>query len=386
LERRPYRAYHYIDTDAGVDRLTREIRESERVALDTEGNSLHRYYERVCLMQLTLRGKTYIIDPLSGIDLSELLDELSYKPLIFHAAEYDLRILRRSFCFAPQGGVFDTMLAARLLGYDRLGLVALVERLLGVALSKHGQKSDWSRRPLTESQLSYASDDTRYLPALADKLTRELRRLKRLDWHRETCEWTVSASAHDAPRDDENAWRIKGVSFLTPRQLAFVREIWHWREKQAREADLPPFKIMGNQKILDLAQWAESHPRSSLQQGPRLPRTCSGRRLVLLKKAIRRARHVPPSKMPPPRRPGMKSTNSRNPDRETVQALRAECDRLARKLRIDSSVLAPRSALAAIAAKHPVSTAEIMNAGPLMHWQSSILRPAVRRILHKGKD
>mgnify|MGYP001077099340 CR=1 FL=1 len=152
------------------------------IALDTEADSLHHYFEKVCLIQLAAGEESAIVDPLCGMDLSALLALLTCKPLILHGADYDLRMMRLTFGFLPEGEVFDTMLAARLLGYEEFGLASLVERFFGVRLSKGGQKSDWSRRPLSESQLRYAGDDTRYLLPLAARLREEMRLTLPAEW------------------------------------------------------------------------------------------------------------------------------------------------------------------------------------------------------------
>ncbi|MFC1806628.1 HRDC domain-containing protein, partial [Planctomycetota bacterium] len=203
------------------------------------------------------------------------LEALADKLLILHAADYDLRMMRATFGFRPRGGIFDTMLAAQLLGHPQLGLAAAVEGRFGVTLCKKGKKSNWSRRPLTPYQLQYASDDTRYLGALADHLGGELERLGRTDWHRESCEALIEATAENAARDPDRAWRIKGASRLDRRELAFVRELWQWRESEAQKADLPPFRVLGNHQLLELALWAASHPRRAPDRGPKLPRNCT---------------------------------------------------------------------------------------------------------------
>ena len=203
---------------------------------------------------MPLDGRHFIVDPLAGLDLSEFLSALADKPLLVHGGEYDLRMMLGSMHFRPKHGIFDTLPAAQLLGCDQLGLVALADKYLGVTLSKKGQRSDWSRRPLSEGQLSYAVDDTRHLAQLADILKAELEKLGRLDWHREMCERIVQFTQEEKPpADPERIWRIKGCRDLNNRQLAYVRELWHWREHEAQEADIPPFKVLGNQGILDLA-------------------------------------------------------------------------------------------------------------------------------------
>ena len=180
------------------------------MAVDTEADSLHHYFEKVCLLQLSLQGRTYLVDPLADIPMEPLLKALAVKKLVFHGAEYDLRMLMAGYHFRPQGEVFDTMLAAQLVEGRACSLVTLAEKYLGVELTKQGQRSDWSRRPLTEAQLRYACNDTRHLEAIADHLQGELRRLDRLEWHRESCRRMVKATGQEkTPGDPERVWRIK---------------------------------------------------------------------------------------------------------------------------------------------------------------------------------
>ncbi len=368
----------YVDTDARMEQALRILDAARSVALDTEADSLHSYHEKVCLIQISVNGSHFIVDPLAEADLAPLLRRLASLRLILHGADYDLRMLRGSFGFRPGGEIFDTMLAAQLLGYDGIGLAAVAQNILGVTLSKRGQRSDWSRRPLTTAQLRYAVDDTRYLPEIEGRLRSELKRKGRLEWHRESCERMVQATAQDHPaRDPEDAWRIRGLQGLNARELACVREIWRWREREAEKADRPPFKIMPNQQIVQLSQWAVAHPDLPLSEGPKLPRHCTGRRFKGLESAIRRARDLPESKLPEHRRG--RWTRPSGPDiRPQLQYLREKTAGIARDLGIEPSVLAPKSALAALARERPEDLEGVMRCSHLMRWQAEFLLPVVR--------
>ena len=295
--------YEYIDTAPAVEALVARLRDAPRVALDIEADSLHSYYQKVCLIQLTFGDENCIVDPLVGVDISVFLRALAAKTLIIHGADYDLRMLRASFGFRAEGEVHDTLFAAQILGMEELSLVGLARRFLGVTLTKAGQKTDWSHRPLSLAQLAYAAADTRYLAAIADLLIAELRRLDRYDAYHAACEHGVAASARDRVRDPDEAWRIKGLRGLSRRQLAFVREVWRWREHEAQKTDRPPFRILGNAQLRELALWASAHPTARLGHGPRLPRNCVGPRLRALEHAIERARELPEAEWPKSRRP-----------------------------------------------------------------------------------
>ena len=368
----------YVRDDAVLATLTDRIDSAARIAVDTEADSLHNYFEKVCLIQLSIDGAHYLVDPLAGLELRGFLEVLAAKPLIFHAGDYDLRILRASTGFRPSGDVFDTMIAAQLLGIEQIGLAALLDRCFAVSIGKEGQKSDWSQRPLSDKQLHYAVNDTRYLEALAERLADELHAKGRLGWHSESCRAMVQASGRDNPRDPEEAWRIKGAGRLTRRQLAYLRELWRWRDHHARRANRPPFMIFGNQQIFDLLHWAESHSNEPLDQGPKLPRNIHSSLLTTLVEAIARAAAMSPAQWPEVK------THERGdaPSAESVEranVLRSACTEIAKELEISPAVLAPRAALEAIARSQPRGVEEIIERGGLLRWQAELIRAAVEK-------
>ncbi len=368
--------YTYVREAGELRRLSDRLASARRVAVDTEADSLHHYFEKVCLIQLTAAGKHYVIDPLAGLDLSGFLDRLAGRDLIFHGGDYDLRLLRADFGFTPRREVFDTSIAAKLLGFQRLGLAALAEDLLGVHLSKGSQKYDWSRRPLPEDKIAYAVNDTRFLEPLSDRLRERLIDLGREEWVRESCRILVRETARlRSVKDPDRVWRIKGLKDLGRGELALVRSLWHWREGEARKADLPPFKVLGNQPLIALARWLFRHPGLPPTRGPKLPRTCRGERLAGLVLAVAEARKLPLGELPehPRRRP----PPSRVPgESERYEELRARVAEKARELALSPSVLAPQAALRAVARQEPRTIEEIMAAGGLAAWQARILAEA----------
>ena len=375
--------YVYVQERAAMEGLIQRIDTAERVALDTEADSLHNYFEKVCLVQLSFGGEHYIIDPLAGLDLNGLSAALADKPLILHGGDYDLRMMRASIGFRPRREVFDTMIAAQLLGLEQIGLAALTERFFAITIGKAGQKSDWSRRPLSENQLRYAVNDTRFLERLADRMHGELSARGRVDWHRESCRAMVESSGRDHARDPEDAWRIKGAGRLTRRRLAYLRELWRWRDQHARSANLPAFRVLGNQEILGVVQWAESHPGAPLYQGPKLPRNIAGAQLTTLEEAIARAAGMDETEWPELKKRDHDSP--RNDCSEEINSLRAECAQIARELEIAASTLAPRAALEAIAWSRPRTVDEIMKTGGLLCWQAELVQGAVKKCLHSTR-
>src|SRR5438105_10556585 len=176
------------------------------VAVDTEADSLHAYPEKVCLIQISTASGDELIDPLAQVDLDPLLDALSGHELIMHGADYDLRLLEKHHRFVPSS-IFDTMLAARLLGLSQFSLSRLVEHFLGVKLEKGAQKANWALRPLTERMERYAQNDTHYLKPVADELRSQLKAKGRLRWQEESCARLIAESTKERETDMDSVWR-----------------------------------------------------------------------------------------------------------------------------------------------------------------------------------
>src|SRR6476659_3695153 len=239
--------------------LIRQIQPADRVAIDTEADSLHSYREKLCLIQISVPSAAiqavcdFIVDPLSNLDLEPLRDALEPREIILHAADYDLRMLRRGLSFTASK-IFDTVIAARLLGIREFSLGALVKRFFDVELHEHSQKANWALRPLPARMLEYAMDDVHYLLPLATKLEDELERLHRRDWFRQSCERAIELAAAERERDQDELWRIGGAGALDSYTGAVLRALWRWRDIEAEMADRPPFHILQNRDLLKAAE------------------------------------------------------------------------------------------------------------------------------------
>ena len=241
---------------AGLARVVAELTAAPEIALDTEGDSLHHYPERLALIQLGLPGGTaWLIDPLALPDLAPLAPLFAdpARTLLLHAGDNDLVHLKRRYglTFAS---VFDTAIAGRFLGGRALGLDVLLETYLGVTLPPSRQKDDWSERPLSPAQIAYAVADVQHLFALRTKLVEELVRIGRLAWVEEECTVLAAQPAPERPVDPAPWFGVKGARDLPGRGLAVLRELWTLREELARAADRPPFKIMNEDTLLRIAQ------------------------------------------------------------------------------------------------------------------------------------
>jgi ribonuclease D len=340
-----------------LSELLEKIEAVDRVAVDTEADSLHCYREKLCLLQISLPGRDSIVDPLADVDLAPLRATLERKEIVLHGADYDLRMLRRGLNFVARR-IFDTLISARLLGVREFSLAALVKRYFGVELPKGSQKANWARRPLPARMLAYAINDTHYLLPLADRLESQLRERGRFDWLRQSCQSAIEQAAMERIRDDDELWRIRGSGSVRGLEAAVLRALWQWREKEAEAADRPPFHILQNHELLNAAL--------SFASG-RTPdyRHFSARRRQAFQEAAQTALRLPESEWPVLRR-----RFGTRPSHETIrraEELRRRRDRAATELDLEPSFIASRSTLEAIAADQTRATTL------LVPWQCELL-------------
>lgn len=245
----------YISEPEMLAQATAEWADVRALAIDTEANSLHSYSERIALIQVSTDERDYIIDPLALTDLTPLAPILDDPQIekVFHAAENDILGLKRDFGFTVRG-VFDTMWASRILGFPRVGLADLLREHFDVVLDKRMQRYDWNTRPLDPAALTYAVQDTHYLLALREILYGRLIEAKR--WEEARQEFERLGRATPAPRtfDIEGFWRVKGAYDIQPRERAVLRELYRFRDEQARVLDRPPFKILTDTTLIELSK------------------------------------------------------------------------------------------------------------------------------------
>jgi ribonuclease D len=247
-------SHAHIRSDDDARALRDDLTSADALALDCEAAGFHRYSDRLCLVQLTTARETYVIDP-TTVDTELLRAPLENPSLevVMHGADFDLRLLSRDLGIHLRG-LFDTQIAAQLLGEESVGLAALLESRLDVTLSKKYQRADWAERPLTEAMLEYAADDTRYLPRLAEILKDEVERAGRTAWVEEECralEVYAAAAGAEPPEPEDPVGRVKGARKLSTRQVAALRTALEWRDEIARRRDRAPFRIVGDGPLID---------------------------------------------------------------------------------------------------------------------------------------
>jgi len=382
---RLYRRIEVIASAAQLAKLLPKIEQTDRVAIDTEADSLHCYREKLCLLQVSLVAGDpeagiadpggeqsdlkagdqlsrqqlcdFIVDPLAGLDLEPLCAALVDKEIVLHGADFDLRLLRRSLNFVPHR-IFDTVIAARLIGIREFSLVALVERYFGIALSKGSQKANWAERPLPSRMEQYAMNDTHYLLPLAERLEQELDRHDRLEWFRQSCQRALEQSAVSRPRDADEEWRISGAGALRGRVAAVLRELWRWREKEAEAADRPPFHILQNQELLNAAE-------GFVAGGSPDYKHFSARRRRAFLEAAKHALNLPEADWPVLRR--RSGTRPTSQVVRRIDELRRHRDHAAKDLDLEPSFIAPRATLEAIARDETRASAL------LVPWQRQLI-------------
>ena len=248
------RPYHLISSEADWKECLSHLQSESRLAIDLEANSMHAYREQVCLIQISIPSKDFIIDPLIDTDweqLGQLIEEPKVEK-IFHAAEYDLILLKRQFGWQINN-LFDTMWAARILGYERCGLANLLNQFYGVELDKRYQKSNWCRRPLSPEQLSYAQRDTHYLLDFRDRLVEELIKVGRKEEAFHIFQEQTYVTLPNIDFDTNGFWSITGVKDLSSRQQSILKALYIFRDKQARKRDQPHFKVFGERTLFEIA-------------------------------------------------------------------------------------------------------------------------------------
>ncbi len=374
------RADLWVRTPEELAALADALRGAALVAVDTEADSLHHYPGKLCLVQIAFDGgHAHLVDPLAVPDLSPLApmfaDPATVK--LFHAADNDLAYFKRLYGFTV-ASVWDTAVAARCLGATALGLDELVRTYLGVEPGRSRQKDDWSRRPLTAEQETYALDDVLHLPPLRDRLLEALRAQEREPWHDEECAALAALSVADRAPDPDAYLKLKGTKDLDGRGLAVLREIFRLRERLALEQDRPPFMVLGHEALVLMAA---RRPRTEedLIAIPGVTGKVVRRIGAETLEAIRRAEALPESELPVRQRqprPSMPAAVRRR-----AEALRAWRTEAAQRLGLDPGFLLPQRLIDRLAADVPPSVEALATVDGMRRWRAALCGVEVLRAL-----
>lgn len=363
----PKPTYELLDQPGSLGPLLKALDRVDEVTLDTEADNMYHYRTRVCLLQFLVDREIFLVDVLApGIETMQIWPRLQTKHLVMHGSDFDLRLLHAECGFRAKS-LFDTMLAAQLLGRNRIGLASLLEEHFGVELDKEGQKANWSKRPLPAKLRDYAARDVAHLPALRDLLTRELVKRDRLEWLDQQCQRQIEAGAEGFAPPDENDWRIGKSERLRGAGLAVLHAVWHWREQTAQRLDVPPFKVCSNDVLLKFAHAADDGASAASIVGAAHLGKRHDRLVASLTAAIKAGLERDPASLP--RRKGRDPNHVPLSTEELARQdrLRADRDKMAAKLEIEPTLIANRSQLAQIA-RSPHKVGEV-----LLPWQAELL-------------
>lgn len=335
-----------IVSQAQFEQMIAQIDHEPRLAVDTESNSLFAYRERVCLIQISTPSTDYLIDPFTVNDLSLLSDVFTNPKIqkIFHAAEYDLICLKRDYSF-EFGNIFDTMVAARILGETQVGLGALLLANFGITLDKHYQRANWGARPLTKPMLDYARMDTHYLFILQQLFEARLKERHLDDLAMEDFNILCDTQPGSTESSGHSWWKVAGSTHLSGREAAILQSLCDYRDQQAQKMDLPHFKVLANDLLLSLCQ---EPPQSldELHQIHGITDRLFNRYGADLFSAIQKGLSDKPLSRP---------SRSR-PDEQFIarfDALKEWRKVKGRELKIESDVVLPKDLMEIIAAKDP---------------------------------
>ena len=361
----------YLESQGAFDRFFGGLAGVPLLAVDTEAASFHRYHDRIYLVQASTRDATVVVDPLAVADLSVLGRLLADRAVevIFHDADYDLRILHRDYGFTATS-LFDTRIAAQLLNEPGIGLAALLEKYLGVKLDKKFQRADWSVRPLLPGMLEYAADDTRYLPQLRDILKARLEEMGRWSWAAEEFELLEAVRWNPGGPPEEAYLRLKGARTLRGHQYAVLRELHAWREATARQLDRAPFRVLQNEAMISIAK-AMPADEVALRELKALSPDQLRKRGTEILAAVARGIKAPADSLPVFER-------ARRPPPDLAYEARLERLKLARnaaseRLELAPGVLCPNGLLEAIARLEPKSVEQFAEVEGMRRWQRAVL-------------
>jgi ribonuclease D len=380
-----------VNNQATFAQMIAHLRTQPLLALDTESNSLFRYYPKVCLIQLTAYVDSrqpdpaatvdYLLDPLAIRNVSALAPLLNdpSTEVIMHAAENDIILLQRDFGF-QFSNIFDTQLAARILGWKQVGLAAILQEHFGIASDKNMQRTDWGQRPLTQKQITYAQIDTHFLPALRIQLIEQLQQVDRWEEANEAFALLRQVSYHEpTPR---TFWQMKNTRDVPEAATNVLEALWQWREAEAQRRDWPPFKIMTDAQLTQLAvnQPTAEEAMTQLQGfGPKVVKQYGKPLIETIQWGQQQPLPDPPESTLRPEQMVAKPVQNR------YEALRHWRTDVAEKRGVQPDIVFTNSTLLTIAQMEPKSEAEILTIPEIGPWKARTYGPAILATLRKTK-
>lgn len=370
-----HQATTYVDSVEQARGVEEALRRAWDIALDCEAAGFHRYSDRLCLVQLSTRQRTFVLDPLA-IDLAPHLKPFLEDPerrIVMHGAAYDLRLLTRDLGIRI-ANLADTQVAASLLGEPAVGLQALLGEHLGIRVSKRYQRADWAKRPLTAGMIDYAAGDTRHLHRLFAILENKLRETGRMHWAEEEYRW-LSASATQSNADEkpiDPVTRFRDARRMDDRSVTALREVVAWRDRIARARDRAPFRVVSDQALAEVVATRPASVAALAGVKGFAPRLAHTRGLSLLD-VLDRVDRLPAANLvpyPPPRRRGIRWTPE---DDEALDRLKAVRNAAAVSLGLERGRVMSNQLMRGVVVAKPRSRAELRVIDDVRQWQIEVL-------------
>ncbi len=373
--------FEWIEEPAELDEAVKSLSGETVLGLDLEADSLHHYRERVCLIQAATGERVLLLDPISLCDLSPMEPLLRSREVVkvLHGADYDIRSLDREFDLRIDN-LFDTQIAARFLGVSETGLADLLRARFEIHTEKKYQKKDWSIRPIPEDMLSYAARDAAHLVPLYRLLKSELERKGRLAWVEEECE-ILSRVRHNPPGEGELFRRFRGAGGLDPRGLAVLEELLHFRNSVAEARDVPPFHVLGNAQLLEIAR-AKPADMDRLKSTPGL----SGKQVKVLGermlKRVKKALHLPAGALPAYPREPLKRHGK--PVTKRVRTMKAWRQKRASELGLDPPLLVTNAQILALSLARPERPSDMAGVDGIRKWQQEEFGVEICEVINRA--
>jgi len=372
--------YRFLDDPRGVGEVFDSLAKEKEIAFDLEADSLHRYREKICLIQISTATSNIVIDPLacrgSLEGLGTLLGDAGVRKVV-HGGDYDVRLLKKDFGFGVRN-LFDTMVAAQLSGRRQFGLAAILEESFSVSMDKKYQKAEWSARPLAKELLAYAALDTAWLLPLKQRMEEDLSRLGRLSWAEE--EFRLMEGIEPQPAKELSALNVKGARRLEPQQRALLQRLLVIRDEAARRMDRPPFKVISNQVLLSWCQGPPASTEEVIQT-----RGASKRILALLAPEILDALGRPVAAGEGPVRPPQEYDPMTVDQRKLLQSLKRSRAGMEEALGLPPGLLVNSATLERLCRMEASEALAFIDTG-LKEWQKKVAGEELMKILGSGTE
>ena len=366
----------WINTPESLLQTSEKISRYPSISVDTESNSLYVYHEKVCLLQISTVDDDFLIDTLALRDLSPLAGIFSNpaQEKVFHASEYDVICLKRDFSF-QFANIFDTMIAARILGIEAVGLGSLLNSYLGITLDKKFQKANWGIRPLSQAMLNYASQDSHSLYPLRVILENELRQRNLWELALEDFKLACEVQAHAPNQNQNNCWKVAGATGIDPQQAAVLQALCAFREEQAIKHNLPPFKILSNEVLVRVSQ-LQPKTVDELKEIHGFSNPLVERFGASILAIVANSKNAEPICRPRRTRPDEKYLIR-------LDALREWRKLKGKELKVESDVILPREMMELISAKNPLSEKDLHVLMATVPWRHQHFGKEILSLLKK---